>query len=285
MTQEKKTILAVLAHPDDESFGMGGTLAFYASSGADVYLVCATRGEVGIVAPEMMQGYASKGELREAELRCAAEELGIHDVFFLDYRDSGMAGTDDNNHPNALAAQPLEQVTEKVVHYIRKLKPNVVVTFDPVGGYHHPDHIAIHNATVKAFEAAGDASKYKGDLPAFTPEKLFYHIFPRHFMRWAVKVMRFIGKDPTRFGRNQDINLEVLAGDQDYPHHVKIRFGRQAAQKQKAAECHASQLDFGKQSPPLLKWIRLLSQNVDYFMQAYPAVPDNYRTSSLFSSQ
>lgn len=282
MMEEKKTILAVLAHPDDESFGMGGTLAHYASMGVDVYLVCATRGEVGEVDPEMMKGFASKGELREAELRCAAEELGIREVFFLDYRDSGMAGTEDNRHPDALAAQPLEQVTGKVVHYIRKLKPDVVVTFDPVGGYHHPDHIAIHRATEQAFKAAGDSQKYADVLQPYQPVRLYYHIFPRRFMRIAVKVMRFIGKDPTRFGRNQDINLEVLAGDQDYPRHVKVRFSRQAAQKQKAAECHASQLDFGQQSPSLLKWIRLISQNVDYFMQAYPVAPDNYRAKGLF---
>ena len=73
---QNKLILAVLAHPDDESFGMGGTLALYAARGADVYLVCATRGEVGEVAPEMLQGFNSIAELRESELRCAAGILG-----------------------------------------------------------------------------------------------------------------------------------------------------------------------------------------------------------------
>ena len=90
---DKKKILAVLAHPDDETFGMGGTLAYYAQQGVEVYLVCATRGEVGEVEPEMMQGFSSKGELREHELRCAAKTLGIREVYFLDYRDSGMAGS------------------------------------------------------------------------------------------------------------------------------------------------------------------------------------------------
>ncbi len=104
-------------------------------------------------------------------------------------------------------------------------------------------------------------------------------------MRLAVKVMRFLGKAPTSFGRNNDINLEMLAGDADYPQHIKVRFGKQAQQKLKASECHASQLDFGQQSPPLLNWIRLASSNVDYFMQAYPVVPDNYRANSLFSTR
>ena len=69
---EKKVLLSVLAHPDDESFGMGGTLAHYANQGVDVYLICATRGEVGEVAPEYLKSYPSIAELREAELRCAA---------------------------------------------------------------------------------------------------------------------------------------------------------------------------------------------------------------------
>ena len=107
---EKKKMLVVLAHPDDESFGMGGTLAYYAAQGVDVHLICATRGEVGEVDPEYMKGYESKGELREVELRCAAEKLGIKQVLFLDYRDSGMQGSPENDHPNSLYSQPLEEV-------------------------------------------------------------------------------------------------------------------------------------------------------------------------------
>ena len=96
-----KTILSVLAHPDDEFFGMGGTLALYARTGV-MYIMFARRGgEVGTVYPEHMRNYKSIGELREAELRCAAEHLGLKDVFFLDYRDSGMPGMEDNKHPDA----------------------------------------------------------------------------------------------------------------------------------------------------------------------------------------
>jgi N-acetyl-1-D-myo-inositol-2-amino-2-deoxy-alpha-D-glucopyranoside deacetylase len=105
---KKSTLLAVLAHPDDESFGMGGTLALYAARGVEVHLVCATRGEVGEVSPELMKGFSSIAERREAELRCAAGVLGLAGVHFLDYRDSGMPGSEDNTHPQALAAQPLE---------------------------------------------------------------------------------------------------------------------------------------------------------------------------------
>ena len=105
----------VLAHPDDESFGMGGTLALYAQKGCDVYLICATRGEVGDVDPKHLEGFSSVAELREGELRCAAGHLGLKDVFFLDYRDSGMPGSPDNQHPDAQVAHPVEEVAGKVV--------------------------------------------------------------------------------------------------------------------------------------------------------------------------
>jgi LmbE family N-acetylglucosaminyl deacetylase len=171
---EKKVLLAVLAHPDDETFGMGGTLAYYAEQGVEVHLVCATRGEVGEVEPGMLEGYQSIGELRENELRCAARHLGLAGVHFLDFRDSGMAGSPENHHPQALAAADLDAVAEKVVYYMRTLKPQVVVTFDPIGGYMHPDHIAIQRATVRAFHA-GVRRIYSGAGGSWQPQKLYFH--------------------------------------------------------------------------------------------------------------
>ena len=109
----KRKILAVLAHPDDESFGMGGTLAYYAKKGYEVYLVCATRGEAGMMDPEHLGDFKSIAEKREAELRCAAQILGLKEVFFLDYRDSGMPGSEDNKHPNAQINHPLKRWQEK----------------------------------------------------------------------------------------------------------------------------------------------------------------------------
>ena len=97
----KPTILSVLAHPDDESFGMGGTLAHYANRGVSVHLICATRGEVGEVDPEYLENFESIAERRESELRCAANKLGLSGVHFLDYRDSGMPGSEDNQHPRS----------------------------------------------------------------------------------------------------------------------------------------------------------------------------------------
>ncbi len=127
----KRVLLAVLAHPDDESFGMGGTLALYARRGVNVHLVCATRGEAGEVAPEMLEGFSSVAERRVEELRCAAGILGLAGVHFLDYRDSGMTGSADNQNPHALCNAPLEEVAGKIAHYIRLLKPQVVIDLRP----------------------------------------------------------------------------------------------------------------------------------------------------------
>lgn len=280
---ESKKILSVLAHPDDESFGMGGTLAYYSNQGVEVHLICATRGEAGDVQPEFLKDFNSVGDRRESELRCAAKYLGLKRVTFLGYRDSGMEGSIDNQHPNALINAPQEEVIGKIVRYIREFRPDVVLTFDPVGGYHHPDHIHIHKATVIAFEAAGDASLFPQFGEPFQPRKLFYHIFPRNFVRLAVKFYRLIGKDPTKFGRNHDIDLEMLAGDQDYPSHIRINYQKVNRLKEKASNCHESQLNFSDQSPLVLRLVRFLMSGKDSFMQAQPPVPDNYRARDLFA--
>jgi len=114
-----KTILAVLAHPDDETFGLGGTIALYAQKGYEVYYVCATRGEAGIAEAEFLKGYENAAEMRTAELMRAAKILGLKDVFFLGYRDSGMPGTEENRHPNAQINHSIDEVAGKVVKYIR----------------------------------------------------------------------------------------------------------------------------------------------------------------------
>jgi LmbE family N-acetylglucosaminyl deacetylase len=278
-----KKILSVLAHPDDESFGMGGTLAYYASEGVEVHLICATRGEAGMVDPEFLEDYNSIAERREDELRCAADTLGLENVHFLGYRDSGMEGSEDNKHPNAFINAPFEVVTGQIVEYIRKFKPDVVLTFDPVGGYHHPDHIYIHKATVAAFDAAGDPNQFPDLRESYQPKKLLYHIFPRNLIRIAVRVMKLIGKDPTKYGRNNDIDLEMLAGDDDYPSHVRVNYRKVDHLKEKASNCHESQLNFGSQGPILMRMIRWVSSGKDSFMQAEPPVPDNFRADDLFA--
>src|SRR5512135_2396443 len=182
MEQSPGTLLAVLAHPDDETFGMGGTLALYARKGYAVHLVCATRGEVGTVDPEFLSGGRSVAELREGELRCAAEHLGLASVHFLGYRDSGMPGSPDNRHPDAQVAHPVDEVAGKIVKSMRELKPDVVLTFDPIGGYRHPDHIHVHQATNLAFEHSDDPRFHPESGSPFKPRALYYQVFPHRFL-------------------------------------------------------------------------------------------------------
>ncbi len=272
---KQPVILSILAHPDDESFGMGGTLALYAQKGYEVYLVCATRGEVGDVAAEHMQGFSSIAELRESELRCAAKHLGLKNVYFLDYRDSGMPGSPDNQHPDAQVAHSVDEVAGKVVRYIRETRPDIILTFDPIGGYRHPDHIHIHNATVLAFEKAADPAFHPESGAPFQPEKLFFHTFPRGFLKLAVKLMPLFGQNPRKFGRNGDIDMKSIA-EVNFPTHAKIDISSVQNIKAAASACHASQGGVGMRRGLMGVFIKLFGEYEEY-MQAYPEVPTNWK--------
>lgn len=267
-----KTILAVLAHPDDESFGMGGTLALYARKGYNTYYVCATRGESGTVDEEYMRGFSSTAEMRTDELMRAAQQLGLKDVFFLGYRDSGMSGTEDNGHPDAQINHSVDEVAGRIVKYIRELKPEVVVTHDPIGGYKHPDHIHIHKATKLAFEKADDASFHPEAGPPFKPRALYYQVFSRGILRLSVRLMPLFGKDPTKFGRNGDINLLELA-EVDFPIHVRLDIRAVRDIKRNASAQHASQ-GGGQVRRGWMSWIEKILGEREEYMRAYPPVSD-----------
>jgi len=161
---DKLKLLAILAHPDDESLGLGGTLAKYAAEGVETYLITATRGEKGWFGkPEDYPGPEVLGRIREAELYAAARVLGLRDVLLLDYVDGELDWAD-----------PAEIIGQLAAH-IRRIKPQVVVTFDPNGLYGHPDHIAISQFTSAAVLAAADLH-YPGPLShqIHRIEKLYY---------------------------------------------------------------------------------------------------------------
>ncbi|KAF0110981.1 MAG: putative deacetylase [Chloroflexi bacterium] len=279
MAESKQVLLAVLAHPDDETFGTGGTLAYYSSIGVEVHLVCATRGEVGDVDPELMKGFNSVAELRENELRCAAGTLGLSGVHFLNYRDSGMEGSPDNNHPLALAAADVDVVAGEVVHFIRNLKPQVVITFDPIGGYRHPDHIAIQRAAVKAFYASSNPAMYPDGLSPFKPQKLYFHTFPRGFLRFAVWFMKLTGKDPHKFGRNGDIDLVPIA-EAKFSIDATVDYRSVADKRDIAVACHASQGGARITGGIMGMFRKFLGVN-DQYMRAFPP-PGRHREKDLF---
>lgn len=141
-------LMCILAHPDDESLGTGATLARYADEGVENYLVCATRGERGWKgAKEEYPGPEALGELREGELRAAAEVLGIRRTCFLDYLDAELDTVDTR------------EATARIAGHIRDIRPHVVITFGPDGAYGHPDHIAISQLAMAAAVEAADVHR------------------------------------------------------------------------------------------------------------------------------
>lgn len=232
-----RSILACFAHPDDESFAVGATLAHYASQGARVTLVCATRGEAGKIADPALATPENLGEVREQELRCAAEALGIAQVEVLGYRDSGMEGSDDNNHPQAYVMADRDEVVGRLVQYIRSVRPDVVITFDPDGAYGHPDHIAIHHQTVAAVAAARDATRFPESGPAWSPRRLFFTAISK--ARFAQMRLRLeeMGVDTTAFDRP---DMPIIGQEEDEID-VTMQVGSSLAAKRRALQCHATQ--------------------------------------------
>lgn len=172
----RRRLMAVLAHPDDESLGVGGTLAKYAAEGVDVFLVTATRGDGGRFyghrrGEARHPGSLAVGNIRETELRSAAAALGVREVSMLDYHD-----------PDLDRADPREAVGRIAAH-LRRLRPDVVVTFGPDGAYGHPDHVAISQFTTAAIVAAADAGfvieEAAAKAPPHSVSKLYYLAWPQ----------------------------------------------------------------------------------------------------------
>ncbi len=201
-----RRLLGVFAHPDDEGT-MSGAILHYNTQGVESGLICATRGEVGEIADPALATPKNLGQVRESEMREAANVLGVHHLWFLDYRDSGMDGTPENDDPRSFIQVSAAEVVGKLVAIIRQFRPQVMITFDESGAYGHPDHIAIYRHTTSAFYAAADDVQYPELGPAHAVSKLYYGAFPRGAMRaiaqWA-KAQHYEGLfsnlDPDKLG-------------------------------------------------------------------------------------
>jgi LmbE family N-acetylglucosaminyl deacetylase len=272
-----RTLLVAYPHPDDESFGNGGTLARYVAQGVAVHYACATRGECGTVTPALLAGYADTAALRTAEQECAARALGLAAVHFLGHRDSGMTGTPDNDHPAALVQAPLERVAGQLTALIRALRPQVLLTFNAYGGYGHPDHIYLHYAARTAFAAAPDPARFPAQLAAglapWQPSKLYYPTFGTRLIRTAIGAMRLVGRDPRRLGQNNDIDA-VRIIEETTPITTTIACGDWLEPNIRSKLCHRSQLGgtpFYERMPRAL--VRQLLAT-EYFTRAIPAWAD-----------
>lgn len=183
-------ILLVHAHPDDETINNGATMALYAARGAQVTLVTCTRGEEGeVLVPELSHLASSRddglGAHREIELTNAMRALGVRDHRFLgSFRDSGMMETVTNNRPDVFWQVDLDTAAQLLVRVIDEIKPHILITYDEIGGYGHPDHIKAHLVAMRAAE-----------LSQWQIQKIYWNTIPKSVIAAGIAAMKEVGSD------------------------------------------------------------------------------------------
>lgn len=265
-----KRLLICYAHPDDESFGMGGTIAKLVDEGVEVYLICATNGDVGTIPEEMQGQYDTIAELRLSELDCASKKLGFTKVFTLGYKDSGMMGSETSEDPASLwwkwNNEP-DGVTRRVVEVMRDVRPQVVVTFNRYGGYGHPDHIAIQRATCAAWEVINDPNYVTDAYAPYQPQKLYFTGLPKMLLRIGIWLTRLRRQDPRAVGVNKDIDL-VKIMDHIEPTHAQVDLRNYLVAWDDANACHESQGGGRVFRVPM--WFRKQFMSKQRFTRVYP---------------
>lgn len=191
-----RRLLLVHAHPDDETINNGATMAKYVAAGIGVTLVTCTRGEEGeVLVPELAHLASNAkdelGQHRETELANAMAALGVTDFRFLGspthkYRDSGMMGMEQNNRPDVFWQTNVEDAAAELVKIILEVKPQVLVTYDEMGGYGHPDHIQAHRVAMRAAELAA---------PDWNISKIYWNTMPRSVIQQGIDKMKELGSD------------------------------------------------------------------------------------------
>jgi LmbE family N-acetylglucosaminyl deacetylase len=195
-------LMGIYAHPDDEAFGLAGTLARATAAGNAAAVVCATRGEAGQIADAALATRQNLGAVREGELRQACAAVGVHDVSFLDYVDGQLAEADE------------AEAVGRIVYHLRRFRPDVAVTFAANGGYGHVDHMAIHRFTLAAVQAAADAGRYgehlAQGLEAHRVRKVYFGAMPRERLLARIEEARRRGEGFTPGGDAATIPLEEM---------------------------------------------------------------------------
>ncbi|MEI6843891.1 MAG: N-acetyl-1-D-myo-inositol-2-amino-2-deoxy-alpha-D-glucopyranoside deacetylase [Actinomycetes bacterium] len=208
--------LLVHAHPDDETINNGATMAHYASLGAHITLITCTRGEEGeVLVPGLSHLAASEndqlGNHRITELANAMIELGIKDHRFLGneevmFRDSGMMGTEPNNRPDVFWQADLDTAARMVVDVIQEVKPHVLITYDEIGGYGHPDHIQAHRVAMRAAELSLQSGN-KWEI-----QKIYWNAMPKSIIAQGIEAMKASGSD--FFGAESVDDLPFVKADE-----------------------------------------------------------------------
>jgi N-acetyl-1-D-myo-inositol-2-amino-2-deoxy-alpha-D-glucopyranoside deacetylase len=262
MTDEPaRRMLLVHAHPDDETLGNGATMAKYAAEGAGVTLITCTRGEEGLVlVPELQHLAAHRedrlGAHRETELAAAMAALGVRDHRFLDtvrlpeddgqpvhYRDSGMAWDAEHRAvaapetgPSAFARVKVDEAAARLAAVLRDVRPHVVVTYEPGGGYGHPDHVQAHRVAMRAIELA--ASGGPGG-PAWAVPKVYWNVLPEGLVRSALRELAGTEGAPQGWSADGPLPPMVVPDDQVT---TTIDARDFVGRKRAALEAHATQV-------------------------------------------
>jgi mycothiol S-conjugate amidase len=278
----RPTLLAVLAHPDDESFGLGGTLARYAHEGVDVHVGIATDGVAGSVAEGFEDTLNSLIEVRAREVEAAVNILG-GTLHMLGFRDSGYIGDPANKHPEAFINVDETTAVDRVTALIEEIRPQVVITHDETGGYFHPDHIQCWKITTAAFfSLVGTEGGGKPDPAHSYLQRLYYSAFPNRVVRLYTTLMRLRGQDPTKMGRNKDIDFTNLGIAHDKLH-ARVDYRPYWETKRLASAQHPSQGGGTSNSRALPQWFQRRFLAKEYFMRAYPPADDGHFETDLFS--
>jgi N-acetyl-1-D-myo-inositol-2-amino-2-deoxy-alpha-D-glucopyranoside deacetylase len=234
-------LMGVHAHADDETITMGGLYAVCADRGVTTCNICCTDGKLAtIFDPDMPEETTRPrlAEIRESELRDACAILGVNEVHFLRYGDSGMAGEPSNDAPGAFWTASLDDATRRLVEHIRRFRPHVVVTYSGYGDYGHPDHIQAHRATLLAVEAA-HTPVFKDAGPPWRVEKLYYTAFPVSWARKAMAMAKAAGVE-SPFGTEDPAEALSFTPDEWVTTTIDCRAGMN--RKLRALRAHRSQI-------------------------------------------
>jgi N-acetyl-1-D-myo-inositol-2-amino-2-deoxy-alpha-D-glucopyranoside deacetylase len=244
-----RRLLLVHAHPDDETINNGATMARYVAEGAAVTLLTCTLGEEGeVLVPELAQLAADQadqlGGYRIGELAAAMAALGVTDWRFLGgaghFRDSGMMDTPANDKPRAFWRADLAEAVAHAVAVVREVRPQVVVTYDEVGGYGHPDHIQAHRVAMGAVDAAADPA-YRPDLgEPWTVAKVYWTAMPRSVVQAGIEAMAALGEGSPFEGLGDLDEVPFIVPDDVVTTAVDGR--AYAARKDAAMRAHPTQI-------------------------------------------
>jgi N-acetyl-1-D-myo-inositol-2-amino-2-deoxy-alpha-D-glucopyranoside deacetylase len=270
-----RSILFVHAHPDDETITNGVTMAKYVAEGARVTLVTCTRGELGeILVPEL--GYLAAdredglGEYRAGELAAAMKELGVTDHRFLgepgEYRDSGMMGTEGNERPESFWQADLEEAAGRLAAVIREVRPQILVTYNEIGGYGHPDHIKAHRVAMRA------ADLVEGTDAALS--RVYFGLVPRSAAAAGLEALRAAaGAGATAFTAAGSVE-ELPFVEPDEAVTAAVRGEQFTAAKSAAMRAHATQISVADPFFALSNGIGMEVSGVEYYRQARGALQD-----------